>query len=247
MKTRIETVIFDYGNTLVLDPFLQILRIKSNDFRQLLEANACRVGWQRFVQSWIEANNEIDLPFVSHFYQEETIVEQVLKEVGICMKDISNIVREILGIYRQGFEKVLTTDHRRIEVSQTLEFLKNRGFKLAILSNERKFALDIALRFYGIIGFFDLILSSERVGVEKPNAKVFYDALEALEAKPKTTAYVGDDPIRDVLPGKKIGMATILYIPPPEYSHEASWRSYEHPRTKPDFVIRKFDELKQII
>ena len=246
-KTEIDTVILDYGNTLVLDPFTQILESKSNEFQELLNAEGYKAKWQQIALLWTKANKEINLPFISHFYQEAIIVEQALRNVRIDKEHAAKISQDLLEKYRQGFKEVLTIDKRRNEVSQTLGFLKNKSLKLAVLSNEREFALDIALRFYGIIDFFDLVLSSEKVGVEKPDAKVFCHVLKVLDSKPKTTVYVGDDPIRDVLPTKKIGMTTVLYIPPLQYSYKTAWRSPEHLRIKPDFVIRRFRELKRII
>jgi len=247
LKTKIDTLIFDYGNTLVLDPFLKILGIRSNEFCERLNAKGYKNKWQYLFQSWVTTNKELNLPFISHFYQEKEVIERALREAGIDKKDVSTISRELLNIYREGFREVLTKDIRRIEVKQILVFLRKKGLKLGVLSNERGFALNLALSYYGIIDLFDLVLSSEKVKVEKPDIKVFYYAIKALNSKPETSIYVGDDPMRDILPAKTIGMKTILYVPPPEYSIKASWRSYGYPRINPDHVIKELTELKQIV
>lgn len=247
MKTKIDTLICDFGNTLVHDPFLPILELKSKEFQELLITKGYKTRWQHFAQAWITANKEIDYLFISHFYQERPIVEQALKNAGIAEKDVPAIGQEFLSLYRQGFKEILTQDTRRIEVKQTLTFLKNKGLKLGVLSNEREFALNSALSWYGIIDIFDVVLSSEKAKVEKPNAKIFHYALEILNSNPETSIYIGDDPIKDILPAKKIGMKTVLYVPPHEYSQEAPWRRYDYSRISPDFVIKNFAELKPIL
>ena len=247
LKQESDTLIFDYGNTLVLDPFLQILKIKSDEFRERINKRGYENRWEHLARSWIRRNKEFHLPFISHFYQENAIIERALREVGIDKRDTSTISQELLDIYKEGFKEVLTKDSRRIEVKRILVFLRKKGVKLGVLSNEGELALDLGLDFYGIIGLFDLVLSSEEVKVEKPDVKVFNYALEGLDSKPETSVFVGDDPIRDILPAKKIGMKTILYVPPHEYSSKASWRSYKYSGINPDFVIKKFAELKQIV
>ena len=247
MKKEFDVLIFDYGNTLVFDPFRHILRMKTNEFQGLLTTKGYKIRWQHLAQSWIAANEKIDLPFISHFYQEEVIVEQALKKAGIENRDVATIGQELLSIYRRGFKEVLNQDSRRIEIIQIMTFLKNRGLKLGVLSNERESVLNLALHCYEIFDFLDLVLSSEKVKVEKPDVEIFRYALEALNSRPETSIYVGDDPIRDILPAKKIGMKTVLFVPPREYSLKTSWRSYDYPRISPDFVIKKLAELRQIV
>jgi len=247
LKAEVDTLIFDYGNTLVLDPFHEILRTKSKDFQRLQSVRGFGRRWQQIARLWAKANEEINLPFISHFYQDEVIVRYMLVMAGANDKTIMHTSRELLQTYRQGFKEVLVGDKRRTEVKETLGFLKNRDLKLAVLSNERESALKLALRLYGIDNLFGLILSSERIGLEKPNVKVFHQALRILDSRPETAIYVGDDPATDILPAKKVGMTTVLYIPPTKYSVKTSWRKYEYSRIHPDFVVKRFAQLRQLI
>lgn len=246
-ETHIDTLVIDYGNTLVLDPFFRILEMKSTEFQEWIKAKGYNVEWQHLARLWIIANKEIDFPFISHFYQERAIVKQALRNAGLDERDVPVVSDALLHIYRQGFKEVLSKDARRVEVKQVLISIKKKGLKLGVLSNEREFALNFGLSCYGIINLFDLVLSSEKLEAEKPDPKIFYDALEILNSKPETSIYIGDDPIRDILAAKKIGMKTVLYRPPPEYYLNTSWRTYRHPRISPDFVIEKFTELLQIV
>jgi HAD superfamily hydrolase (TIGR01549 family) len=245
---RIDAMVADYGNTLVLDPFLRILRTRSGEFQKLLDVEGYGVSWQRIAQLWTKKNCEINYPFISHFYQEEAIVKLVLRDAGVMAdKDVGKTSSNLLEEYRRGFREILARDKRRIEVAQTLDFLRNKHVKLAVASNEKQSALELGLTYYGIRDFFDSVLSSETIGVEKPDVRFFSYVLETVGSRPETTIYVGDDPARDIVPAKKIGMTTVLYIPPRKYPGTASWRNCDYSRSNPDYIIRKFSELKQLV
>jgi HAD superfamily hydrolase (TIGR01549 family) len=245
---RVDAIVADYGNTLVLDPFLRILKTKSGMFQKLLDVEGYGANWQRIAQLWRRKNNEINYPFISHFYQEEAIVKLALQNAGVIdCNDFGKISLNLLKEYRRGFREILAKDKRRIEVAQTLCFLKNKQIKLAVASNEKQSALELGLKYYGILDFFDSVLSSEKIGVEKPDARFFSYVLESLGSRPETTIYVGDDPARDVVPAKKIGMTGVLYIPSREYSGTTSWRNCDYSGSNPDYIIRKFSELKQLV
>lgn len=247
METKkIDTILFDYGNTIVLDPFLEILKRRVEEFKEVLYRNGYHIEPENMVMAWIEANKEVHYPFISHFYQEMPIIKQALKKINVNDQDIQTVGHEILQIYRQGFAEFLDRDIRRIEVRQTLAFFKNKSMKLGVLSNEREHALTFALECYKIIDLFDLILSSERVGIEKPDPKIFYYALEALHSSVEKTVYVGDDFDKDILPAKRIGMEAILYIPPSGYAQDMPWRNYRCAYGGLSLKIDRFSDLIRI-
>ena len=59
------------------------------------------------------------------------------------------------------------------EVPDMLRRLKEMGMKTAILSNGSPAMLDAAVASAGLVGYLDAILSVERVGVFKPNSRVY--------------------------------------------------------------------------
>jgi putative hydrolase of the HAD superfamily len=58
--------------------------------------------------------------------------------------------------------------------------------------------------------FFAVVVTSEEVGAEKPDARVFARALEALGAQPSEAVMVGDDPECDARGARAHGLAAIL-------------------------------------
>jgi putative hydrolase of the HAD superfamily len=110
--------------------------------------------------------------------------------------------------------------------------------------------VETAMKLYGISEYFRFILSSEEIGAEKPNPLVFGTIIQRIEELPENIVYVGDDPVRDIVGAKKLGMKGILYLPPKNYRKSVPWRKYdiEIPKEfEPDATIRDLQELKRLI
>lgn len=81
-KNKLANVLFDYGNTLVLDPFHIILKRHSDDFASIVNIDKHGVTASQPMDSWIQANNDANYPFISHFYQE-TIIENAVNLIDV--------------------------------------------------------------------------------------------------------------------------------------------------------------------
>ena len=65
---------------------------------------------------------------------------------------------------------------------------------------------------FGFFSAFDGIVISGAVGVKKPDPAIFAIALEAMDAAPEETVYVGDLPSVDVEGARAAGIAPVLGI-----------------------------------
>ena len=85
------------------------------------------------------------------------------------------------------------------------------------------------------------IFISEQLGISKPNPKLWQWACRTMKLKPIDCAYVGDHPVHDVEPVKKLGMKAIL--------NRRGVGKYESvpARVAPDHEIRSFDGLIAIL
>lgn len=133
----------------------------------------------------------------------------------------------------------------------TLEELLNRQITLGILSNSQFYT---PLTFEALIGQAtddfgfdpDLQKWSYQEGIKKPSARfysTFTDELSAKNVAAGEVLYVGNDLFKDIIPAKKMGMKTALYV--------GDTRSLRHksedlacPDHQPDIII---DGLHQII
>jgi HAD superfamily hydrolase (TIGR01549 family) len=244
----IEVVIFDYGNTLVFDPFEKILNRKIREFQATLKKFGYRIGKKKIFKSWCEANKNINYPHITHFAQEEPIIKEALKNLNVKSSHLPLLAKEFLKIYRKELKNVYKKDTRKKDLKSVLKYLKEKGKILGVISNGRQFDVNNAAKWYGIYGYFDFIITSEKVGVEKPNEKIFKHALSIVKKPPEKVVYVGDNPKKDIESAKKLGMKAILFVPPKKFRKEMPWRKYRIKiSVKPDATIRKISQLKEII
>lgn len=242
----VKCVLWDYGNTLLLDPFSEILAEISSECVSILEKHGYKVPEKDFIREWTEANGVINYPHISHFLQEEPVINHALLKLGVLPKDMIVIAPEILGKYRGGFESHARNDVRNKEVAEIVSWIKHRGFRQGIFSNGRIMDPGPAIALMRLEKYFDIISSSEEEGIEKPDPAIFDSILKSLNMKPGDCVYIGDDPLRDIECAKKKGMSAILYKRPKEES--AQWRDYKiRAKIAADAEINFLAELKNIL
>jgi HAD superfamily hydrolase (TIGR01509 family) len=245
---RIGGIGFDYGNTLVSDPFEKVMRLKACDFVKTMEANGYEVAGRKFVKAWSDVNRSLNYPFCSHFAQETPLIKAVLEKLGARKKDRTGVAQQLLVSYRIGLEYVLKRDPDVAKVKAVLGELRRRKKKLMILSNERIDTLNAQLDWTGLGGFFDKVIISRKLGIEKPDPRIFRHMIRAFDLPEGRILFVGDDPERDIRPAKALGMKAVLLEQPKESA--ASWRNYAFElgeEEKPDFVIKSLEELLDIV
>lgn len=93
----------------------------------------------------------------------------------------------------------------------TIEALSNGGFDLAIVSDIDTPEAHRILGTFGIRDRFDHLTTSEAVGYTKPDARMFRDALEALDADPTRTVMIGDRYDHDIVGAAALGIETVAY------------------------------------
>lgn len=245
-KIEVKAVVFDYGNTLMLSPFEEILRLKKAEFQKELESFGHRFSPKEIISAWTKADGDVNYPHLTHFGQEEPIIAEALKNLGIA-NNFTEISKKFLEIYRAGYEEVCRNSPQKAGIIDVLAHLKSKGKKLGIFSDGRKFDLSLVTAAWGLSGYFDFSIASEEIGFEKPHPCVSEVIIQKIGAPANNIAYVGDNPIRDAF-AKEAGMKFILYIPPVKYRKSLPWRNYnEKSAHEPDATIRNLAELKKII
>jgi putative hydrolase of the HAD superfamily len=87
--------------------------------------------------------------------------------------------------------------------------LKAAGFLLGVVSNSEG-RVEEALAAAGLRQFFDVVVDSARVGIEKPDPRIFQAALEALSVSPEEALYVGDLYEVDIIGARSAGIDAVL-------------------------------------
>jgi len=101
--------------------------------------------------------------------------------------------------------------HRPVAgAAEALARLKAAGLRLAVVSNaEGRVAKDLAIA--GLAGHFEIIVDSHKVGVAKPDPRIFAIALEQLGAPAEESIYIGDLYHIDVVGARQAGMRAVLF------------------------------------
>lgn len=242
-------IIFDWGNTLVLDPFYTILPsvIKKTSViaKKKFDIN---LNTSMFSDAWNKSNAELDFPFASHFAQEESFIYEGLRGAEVAAEICPLLAPLVLAEYRKSFKELLEIDTpRNNEIKETLIKLKKLGKKLGVLSNERYFTPRATLKWLGLAQFFDHFLTSEEMGIAKPDPRVFDVVSERFGSPLANIIYVGDDPVRDMQCAHAAGIKAILYIPPTNRRLSKNWRNYSISTDKPEAVINHFHDILKLV
>lgn len=120
------------------------------------------------------------------------------------------VVEEAVRTYE---EAVYAYKPKVIDGAQTLlEYVKKRGLKVVIISNTSFSAKAVAkmLENVGLLQYVDYIVSSADTEVVKPNPRIFYTALRAVNVEPGEVIHLGDSCIRDAVGAYIAGIKPIL-------------------------------------
>ena len=93
-----------------------------------------------------------------------------------------------------------------------LEQLKNQ-FQLHIITNGFEEIQHVKLEFAGLNKYFECLITSEQARSKKPDAGIFYYALEQAGARAEESLMIGDDLEVDIIGASAVGMDTILFDP----------------------------------
>jgi putative hydrolase of the HAD superfamily len=93
-----------------------------------------------------------------------------------------------------------------------LDAIRARGVKVAIISNSEGM-LDRLFTELGIVGHFDLVVDSGKLGVEKPDPRIFQVALDHFAVPPGRALHLGDVFATDVLGARAAGIRHALIDP----------------------------------
>lgn len=94
------------------------------------------------------------------------------------------------------------------DVSETLNILQDQ-YRIGLVSNGRTKGQTAKIDSCGISGFFSSICISESFGCKKPDTAIFRACLDELSVRPSEAVFVGDNPVADIAPAKKIGMFAV--------------------------------------
>ena len=137
-------------------------------------------------------------------------------------------------------------DGRRVPhegVKETLKELKRRGYKLGIIANTiTETEIPDWMCHDQVADCFTTVILSSKVRLRKPDPAIYHLAARCIGSAPKSCAYVGDNPVRDVEGAVNAGYGAMVLF---EDAGTAD-REGKAPTVQPDYRIKSIPELLEL-
>ena len=195
----IEAVIWDFGGVFTTSPFEAFARyeaargLPADIIRRTNAANHFENAWAKFERA------EIDLETFDHLFAAES---------------------QALGAEVRGRDVVpLLAGDPRPEVAEALRRVKQHCKTGCITNNLPANAIGSlggrAIYIAEVMALFDHIIESARIGLRKPDPRIYALMVEALGVDPKNCIYLDDLGV-NLKPAREMGMTTIKVLNGPQ-------------------------------
>lgn len=198
MTDTIQAVIWDFGGVITTSPFEAFNRYEAErglptDFIRSVNArNGDNNAWARLERSEVTAD-EFDALFA--------------EEARALGQDVPGkaVLSLLSGAVRPRVVDALRTCKSRAKVG----CITNNApvGKGAGMSNDESKAAQVA----GVLSLFDHVIESSKVGIRKPDPRIYALMCEALEVEPSRCVYLDDLGI-NLKPARAMGMTTIKVV-----------------------------------
>ncbi|MFH1239673.1 MAG: TIGR02253 family HAD-type hydrolase [Candidatus Diapherotrites archaeon] len=218
-----KAVLFDLDNTLI-------------DFMKM-KHRCSEAAVSAMIEAGLPLKEDVALKKLFDMYEEYGIEDQKIFD-NFLKKELGKIDYKILaaGIvaYRRIKDGQLTTYPH---VRKTLIELKTKGLKLGIVSDAPVMQGWLRLAALDLVDFFDVVVTLDDTGQAKPHKMPFEKAISVLNLKPEDILFVGDNPKRDILGAKQVGMKTAL----------AKYGQVFKTKEKADYTLKKITDILEVV
>ncbi len=228
-----KAVFFDFVGTLITKAGENITH--QNIMREVLR----RVGKTDLdvMQLWKEYEAESSAMF------KELAGKPYVKIKDVDTRAMQKVAERYGFTLPENFWRITITMHERYgelfpDAVDTIKALRNLGLHVGIITDSDNDYIEAHLKALGIYNLFDTITTSEDAGFYKPHPRPFQLALEKAGVEPEDALYVGDNPAKDCVGARNIGMTSVLFDP--EASKRELWKNC-------DFVISNLSEVVDIV
>jgi len=238
MKAIIEAIFLDVGNTLrvvVEDaPFQAQAR---QDLMNLVGVNEAEdVFFTKMDQRW-KAYRKWSFENLTEASEKELWTRYLLPDFP--SEKISPYSGRLTRLWRDK-------DGRRIprpDVKKVVLELDKRGYILGIIANTiTETEIPDWLEHDQLTSYFKAVVLSSKIRDRKPGPEIYWEGARRVGIEPAHCAYVGDNPVRDVVGTRKAGYGMVIILMDPEKLAK------EPPQGEntPDYIIRECSDLLDI-
>ncbi len=200
-----RAVLFDAGNTLVFADRERMAEIYTS----------AGVTWQvdRFVSAELTAREELARRVSEGHVGTEP---HLWRDYFITIFSLSGVPTEAMDEVGRLLREEHSRDHLWTHVeegtAEALEALASRGFRLGVISNADGRMEDVLVQ-TGLRELVEFVIDSEKVGMEKPDPRIFWEGAKRLDLSPQECLYVGDLYPVDVMGAWGADMSAVLLDP----------------------------------
>ena len=119
-------------------------------------------------------------------------------------------VQELVKIYRETKPVLSLYPDGEAFLSQ----LEKAHIKTGLITDGNAQVQHNKIRALGLDKRLDVVLASYDLGLRKPDTGVYVHCLEKLRCRPGEAVYIGDNPLKDFIGARKLGMKTVRIIRP---------------------------------
>jgi putative hydrolase of the HAD superfamily len=195
----IEAVIWDFGGVLTTSPFEAFARFeKERGFpvdiiRRTNAANHLENAWAKFERA------EIDVDAFDKLFAEES------RAFGAEVRG-----REVLPLLQGDLRPEMVEALKRVKAQCKTGCITNNLPANAIGSTSGR-SLYVA----EVMALFDHIIESAKIGLRKPDPRIYEMMIDALKVDPKKCVYLDDLGV-NLKPAREMGMTTIKVVSAPQ-------------------------------
>lgn len=129
-----------------------------------------------------------------------------LQKFGLYKKEL---IPKLVQVYRKHKPKLSLYPRASVVLSEL-----KKSHKLGLITDGNEQVQRRKVQALGVKDFFDVLIFTNHYGVEKqkPDPFPYQRAIKMLRVKPVEAVYVGDDPYKDFIGAKKVGIRTIRIL-----------------------------------
>ncbi|XP_063298046.1 bifunctional epoxide hydrolase 2 [Pelobates fuscus] len=199
-----RVVLFDLGGVL-LTPGLQVVFQRLEESLHLPRGFLPSVFLKNGPDGYFAQAERGQIPLSKLITELNNDCKTSAEESGVALPESFSLEQAFHGMYEEG-----GINKPMLEAAVTL---RNHGFKTCILTNnwvDDSPSRSISAKLISFLHrHFDLIIESCRIGMRKPESKIYEYALQKLQAKPDETIFL-DDIGANLKPAREMGISTVL-------------------------------------
>lgn len=194
-----------------------------------------RVSRDACYKELLEVIAEFTSNHENHF---DKVVERLPKKASETVNPAMLVAAGVVAYHETKWRELQVYD----DAYEVLRWLGDKNLIRGIISAGRTVKQAEKLIRLKIYQFLtpSAIFFTEQIGISKPNPKLYRRVLSQLELQPQNCMYVGDNPTHDTDPAKAEGFIAVR-------SKRSGRYSGVDGATEPDYTIRSFYELREIL